>query len=173
MLFPKCMQTVDITAVYLGAAIRRENSRYFSILYRHHNLAKLNSESKTQGGNGGSWTYKVSIKIRRRSYIFWRHFSNPNKTLVLHFWRHEICRDLGERQDPDKPYVWMDHSLYFWGFHPKSSPPMDVHPKSWMGYSSSAWPLFRILKTLVSPTYSHNKVWYIVYFGYELQLLVV
>ena len=77
-------QTVDITAVYLGAAIRRENSRYFSILYRHHNLAKLNSESKTQGGNGGSWTYKVSIKIRRRSYIFWRHFSNPNKTPVLH-----------------------------------------------------------------------------------------
>ena len=53
---------IDITAVYLGAAIRRENSRYFSILYRHHNLAKLNSESKTQGGYGGSWTYKVSIK---------------------------------------------------------------------------------------------------------------
>ena len=79
---------IDITAVYLGAAIRRENSRYFSILYRHHNLAKLNSESKTQGGNGGSWTYKVSIKIRRRSYIFWRHFSNPNKTPILHFSRH-------------------------------------------------------------------------------------
>ena len=37
----------------------------FSILVGHHTLAKLNSESKTRGGNGMSEKYVLFWKIRQ------------------------------------------------------------------------------------------------------------
>ena len=59
---------IVVTAVYLGAAVRRENSRYFPILYRHRTLAKLISESKIRCGNGMSEKYVLFWRIGQKRW---------------------------------------------------------------------------------------------------------
>ena len=62
----------------MGAAVRRENSWYFPILYRHRTLVKLTSESKTHLGNGGSWKYMLfhAFFMLFVLHFIWRQMQN-------------------------------------------------------------------------------------------------